>query len=465
MGASPTPNILGRHAIVCGGSMAGLFAAGLLARHFEQVTLVERDPLPDAAEPRKGVPQGTQTHILLRRGLDIAATLFPGLLEALQAAGAQVLDMSADCAWFMAGSWRRRLQSGVYMYSQTRPLFEATVRARLAALPNVRMLDGQEVAGFLSSPDKARITGLKVRTPGGGEAHSLEAELVVDASGRGSRVPQWLEELGYPRVEETHLKVDVGYSTRMYRMPPGFEPGWKGLIISAELPQIRRLGAVIPVEGDRWTVTLSGWLRDYPPSDAEGFLEFARTLRQPHLYEALRNAEPLGPAVTYRFAHSQWRHYERLSRVPEGLVVVGDAFCSFNPIYGQGITTSALQVEMLTDALRGGLAGLSRRYFERAGHIIQMPWSMAAGEDLKLPEVEGKRPFGNGVLQWYGDRFQRLTSSDSEAVQTFMEVMHMLKPPTAMFSPRLVMKVLTSRPSEAQLARGPEPLAARAPGS
>jgi 2-polyprenyl-6-methoxyphenol hydroxylase-like FAD-dependent oxidoreductase len=436
--------------------MAGLFAAGLLARHFERVTLVERDSLEDSVKPRKGVPQGTQTHLLLRRGLDVAASLFPGLPEDLQAAGSQVLDMSADLEWHAAGIWRKRIHSGVSMYAQTRPLFEWRVRSKLAALPNVRILDGQEGAGFLHSADGTRITGLKVRAPGSTEETVLEAELVVDASGRGSRTPQWLEGLGFPRVEETHLRVDVGYATRFYRMPADFNPGWRGLVVSAELPRIRRIGGIFPVEGDQWVATLSGWLKDYPPEDDAGFLEYARGLAQPHVYEILRIAEPVSPVRSYRFSHSQWRHYERLPRAPEGLVVVGDAFCSFNPIYAQGITTGALQAELLGECLREGLAGLPRRYFERAGGLLKGAWAMATTEDLRLPEVEGERPLGSGVLGWYGEKFQRLTAKDDEAIRTFMQVMHMLKPPTAMFSPRLVLKALAGQPSASELPRGPE---------
>ncbi len=435
--------------------MAGLLTAGLLARHFERVTLVERDPLEDSAQPRKGVPQGVHTHILLRRGLDIAASIFPGLLEDLQAAGAQVMDMSADCEWHVAGIWRKRIHSGVSMYSQTRPLFEWRVRSRLAALPNVRILDGQEAASFLVSADGTSIRGLKIRAVGSDAETELEADLVVDASGRGSRTPQWMEGLGLPKVEETQLKVDVGYATRLYHRPAGFDPGWRALILSAELPRIRRIGAILPVEGDRWTITLGGWLKDYPPTDDAGFLEYARTLVQPHLYEVLRGASPLGPASSYRFAHSQWRHYERLPRLLERLVVVGDAYCSFNPIHGQGITTSALQVEWLGECLRQGMNTLARRYFEGAGSMLKGVWAMSTTEDLRLPELDGVRPMGSGLASWYGERFQRLTTKDDEAIQTFMQVMHMIKPPTAMFSPRLVLKTLMRQPVSSELARGP----------
>ncbi|MBZ4418092.1 hypothetical protein K8638_16490 [Myxococcus sp. RHST-1-4] len=441
--------------------MAGLLTAGLLARHFERVTLVERDGLVDSSQPRKGVPQGPHTHVLLQRGLDIATSIFPGLQEELRSAGAQVMDMSADCAWHVAGAWRKRIPSGVTLYSQTRPLLEWRVRAMVRALPNVRILDRREVAGLLHDETGTRVTGLRLRAPGGTEEMPLAADLVVDASGRGSRMPDWLEDLGLSRVEETRMQIDVGYATRLYRTPTGFDAGWKMLMLSPELPRLRRFGAILPIEGNRWTVTLCGWLKDYPPTDDAGFLAYARALAQPHLYEALKNAEPLGPISSHRLPHSQWRHYERLPRMPEGLIVVGDAFCSFNPIYGQGMTSAALQVELLGECLRKGLGGLSRRYFARAGRVLKMPWAMSTTEDLRLPELGDSRPFGSAFLHWYGERFQRLTATDAEAVQTFMEVMHMLKPPEAILSPRLLWKVLTGRSEGTEPPPGPEPLSAR----
>ncbi|QSQ22406.1 hypothetical protein JY651_46060 [Pyxidicoccus parkwayensis] len=438
--------------------MAGLLTAGLLARNFERVTVVERDGLEDTPTVRKGVPQGTQTHVVLKRGMDIAAAIYPGLLDDLQGHGAQALDMALDGVWHVAGVWRKRVSSDVTLYSMTRPLFEWRVRTMLAALPNVRILDRHEVTGFLHVPDGTRITGLKVRAPGSTEETHLEADLVVDASGRGSRTPQWLEDLGYPRVKETRIQIDVGYATRLYHVPPGFDAGWRSLIVSAELPTNRRFGTIIPVEGNRWTVTLCGWLKDYPPTDHEGFLAYARSLAQPHIYEALKNAEPAGPLHSYRFAHSQWRHFERLPRVPEGLLVVGDAFCSFNPIYGQGITSSALLAEAVGECLLQGLDGLSRRYFARAGRLLKVPWMLSTTEDFRLPELADLRSFGSRFLYWYGERFQQLTAVDDAAVRTFMEVMHMLKPPEAIFSPGLFWKALTRRPVSTQLPRRPEPL-------
>lgn len=447
---------IGRHAIVCGGSMAGLLTGGLLARHFERVTLVERDRIEQGAQHRKGVPQAHHLHGLLTRGMNILCDLYPGFREELKAAGARFLDMSAEHAWHMAGLWRPRLSCGVQFHAQSRPLLEWTVRKRLMALPNVRVLDGREVTGFQMGPDNARVTGVRLRAPGGGQEETLEGELVVDCTGRGSRTVQWLEALGYPRVEETRIHVDLGYASRICRPPPGFAPGWRLMSIFPTTPRERRFGAIEQIEGDRWLVLLGGWHGEHPPTDDAGYLEFARSLCQPHLHQCIQNAEPLGPINVYRFPHNQRRHFERMPRFPEGLVVVGDAACSFNPLYGQGITTSALQVEALGECLRQGLEGLARRYHRRAGKALEVPWLLATSGDLRFPEAREQRPLGLDLLNWYSERFQRLAGHDEAALRTFVRVLHMLESPAAMFAPRFVLKVLTARPDTAALSRVPE---------
>ncbi|OJH35075.1 FAD-dependent oxidoreductase [Cystobacter ferrugineus] len=460
--STPSPSTsAGTHAIVYGGSMAGLMSAGVLSRHFERVTLVERDPFPNGPMQRKGVPQAQHVHGLLTRGMDILADIFPGIREELVAAGAEFLDVVSTVAAFGAGSWRRRFHSGVSAASVSRLMLEWVVRQRLQSLANVHIRDEREAVGLKTSGDRTRVTGLLLQAPGGGQEETLEAELVVDASGRGSRTPQWLEALGYPRVEETRIHVNVGYASRIYRKPPGFEPGWRSLAISPELPKQRRLGIIQGIEDNRLLVLVGGWLGEAPASaDDAAFLEFARGLAQPHLYEAIKNAEPLGPIHIYRFAHNQRRHYERMPRFPEGLAVVGDAVCSFNPIYGQGMSTAALQAEALGECLRSGARGATQRYRQRAGQLLEGPWLMATAGDLAFPEVEGKRPPGFGLMNWYGNRFQQLVGYDEEAMRTFVRVQHMMEPPTAMFSPRMVLKVLTVRPDKAAQTPGPQPLAA-----
>jgi len=432
----------GEHALVFGGSMAGLTTAGVLARHFKRVTLIERDLYEEGTQHRKGVPQAHHLHGLLTRGLHTLSAVFPGFEEDLKAAGAEFLDTSADVANYLAGTWWRPMHIGLNFHAQSRPLLDFVVRKRIRALPNVTILQGREVTGFTSSADKARITGVTLRVSGGGTEEVLASDWVVDASGRGSRTPQWLEKLGYPRVEETRIHVDVAYATRIYQRPPGLVTNWRMLAFGPQLPRAKRMAVIEPIEEDRWLVSLVGWLGDHAPTDDEGFLSYARALPIPHIYEALQHAKPLSPVVVHRFPFNQRRYYDRMTRFPERLALLGDSHCSFNPTYGQGITSAGLQAEALDESLRAGLPGATDRYRRNAAQAIQICWAMATGSDLRFPEVEGKRPLGSGLMNWYGDRFQKLAAHDEEAQKTFMRVMHLLDSPAALLSPRLVLKVL-----------------------
>ncbi len=456
--STPLPSMpAGKHALVYGGSTAGLIAAGVLSRHFERVTLVERDRFEDGPQFRKGVPQASHVHGLLTRGMDVLCDVFPGFREELKDAGSLFVDITGDHAWFMGGLWRPRIQSGLYFYSQSRPLLEWVIRRRLRALTNVHVRDGREVTGFQTSADKSRVTGVHLRVPGGGEEETLEAELVVDASGRGSRTPQWLEALGYPRVEETHIQVDVIYASRLFRRPPGLIADWKMMSIAPQLPRERRMAVLATIENDQMLFLVGGWHGMQPPLDDAGYIGFAKDLIQPHVYEVIQHAEPLGPINLFRYSHNQRRHYERMPRFPEGLAPVGDAFCSFNPIYGQGMTTGALQAEALGESLRQGLGGVAQRYRQQVGQLLETPWSMATTGDLRFPQVEGKRPPAFALMNWYSDRLQRLAGHDEEALRAFVRVMHMVDSPTALFTPGLALKVLTSKPKAADLERKPEP--------
>lgn len=421
------------HAVVIGGSMAGLTAARALTDHFGRVSVVERDRSEPDPAPRKGVPQGRHIHVLLEAGARVLARQFPGLFDELAQRGAPSFDSSRDVRWFHHGVWKQRFESGLVMRSASRPLLESCVRARVAALPGVRFVEGVEAASLVAGA--SGVAG--VRT--GDE--TLAADLVVDASGRGSRTPQWLEALGYARPEESRVEIRLGYASRLYRMPAGASRDWRMLAVYAKAPQSTRYAVVFPLEGDRWIVTLAGCLGDYPPGDDAGFLEFARGLDRPDVHEAIRDAEPLAPVATFRFPAQQRRHYERLSRFPQRLVVVGDAFCSFNPLYGQGMSVAAMEAEALGACLAEarGLEGLPQRFFARAARIVFNPWLLATGADFLYPSVAGQRPPASALLGWLNTRVLHRCGSDPDVARRFLDVMHLLRGPAALATPRLLL--------------------------
>ncbi len=449
----------GRNAVVIGASMAGLLASRILSEHFERVTVIERDQLPQETQARKGVPQGRHVHILLHKGASIMQRLFPDLFPALIQDGSIAIDTVANFHWYNFGAWKPRFRSGITFYSQSRPLLEGHVRERVVARSNVYFLDACEVVKLCANDDATQITGVQIRHRLG-ESHEevLAADLVVDASGRGSQTPQWLVALGYDKVEESTIKVDVGYATRVYRRPEHNNFDHDVLAVYSTPPAEKRAGVLAPIEENRWIVTMIGWIRDYPPDDEAGFLAFARSLPQPDLYNALQDAEPLTPIAIHKFPANRRRHYERLSSFPEGFVALGDAVCSFNPVYGQGMTAAALEADMLNTLLyqqreRGNITGFSRRFQKKITKIVDTFWLLAASEDFRHPETQGQRPLGVNLLNRYARRVHELSTFDPQVTLLLYQVLQAIKSPMALFSLPILAKVLFKRaPRKSQQA-------------
>jgi 2-polyprenyl-6-methoxyphenol hydroxylase-like FAD-dependent oxidoreductase len=437
-------------AVVIGSSIAGLLASHVLSKYFAKVTLIEREVLPKTPTARKGVPQGQHIHVLLSKGEAIIERFFPGILAELLEQGATCIDTANDMRWFHFGGWKVQFPSGITYHSQSRPLLEWTIRNRITRQSQIRCLEAHNVTQFLTNKDKTHITGVKITRHNQTEEEHLLADLVVDASGRGSRTAQWLEALGYPKVAESAFKIEIGYASRLYRLPNSSQYPWKTLFIYPQPPHDKRGGVIAPVEDDLWIVTLVGWLRDYPPTDEIGFLEFVQSLTVPDLYTVLQQAQAQTPIITHKLPSNLRRHYEQMS-LPEGLIILGDALCSFNPVYGQGISTSAWSALTLDNCLRkqhrrspsGDITGLSRSVQKPVAKIIDIPWLLATSEDLRYPEVTGAKPFWIRWLHWYIARVHRLSHQDPLVSLRFLQVIHMLKPPTVLFKPDIIFRVLT----------------------
>lgn len=453
---NPTGPRAGSHAVVIGGSMAGLLAARVLADRFERVRIVERDRFPKGPAPRGGVPQASHQHVMLKRGADVLERLFPGIRDELVAAGAPLADMANDMAWLTPFGWGVRFPSDLVMLTCSRDLLEWGVRKRLKALPEVRFLEGAEVTGLLPDVDGGRVAGVKIRFRGdeGGE-EPLRADLVVDASGRDSRAPRWLKGLGYEPPEEVVINAHLGYASRVYRIPGGFEAGWKGAYVQVAPPKHTRGGVVLPLEGDRWLLTLAGTGGDYPPTDEKGFLGFARSLRDPILHDAVKDAEPLSPVSGYRATENRTRRYEKLARMPRNFVVLGDAACAFNPVYAQGMTVAALGAEALEQSLSDP-SGPGRRFQKRLAKINAAPWTIATAQDLRVPGVIGGSPgLADRLMRRYMDRAVALSTRSERVRLTLLEAMNMTQNPSALFRPRVALEVLRGRTARRAEERWP----------
>ena len=451
--SSNQSNPASQHALVIGSGMAGLLSAGVLADHFERVTIIERDRVPAGPEFRAGVPQGRHVHGFLLRGLELLEQFFPGISGELEAAGAQRLDWIKDLEFHTVGGIWPRFASPYQGLACSRPLLEWTTRQRVSALPRVRVLESHEVVELLPNAQRTGVVGLRIRERQAeqhavGKEEELAADLIVDASGRDSAVLKWLNALGYELPEETLIDGKLGYATRHFRRPAGFQRDWQVLALLNSYPEIVRGGIIFPVEGDRWIVTVAGTRPDYPPTDESGFMTFIEGMKTPKLAEAIRQAEPLSPIYGYQRMENHWRHFERLARWPEGFVVVGDAVCHLNPYYGQGMAVSAQVALELKQALQqGNRPGLAQRYQKALAKVFASPWVLATSEDMRSPATEGSGhpSISDRLMYGYVDRLKQLIAQDPKALRTFVGVSHLLTPSTALFQPRIIVGALRAK--------------------
>ena len=430
----------GGRAVVIGASMGGLLAARVLADAFDEVVVLERDSFPPRGEHRKGVPQGRHTHALLPRGRDALDELYPRLSEELVAEGAP-LAAPHQARRFIAGGYYCRFPSPLRSLLVSRPLLEAHVRARTLALPNVCAREGMDVRGLATAGEVVAGVRVAPHDPPDLPPETLDADLVVDASGRGSRAPAWLEAMGYAAPEEERVEIGLGYASRLYRREPHHLGGDQVLMVTP-VPGCPRGSVSLAQEGDRWIVTLLGYRGDHPPADDRGFTEFARTLAAPDVHELISEAEPLCDPVPAKFPANQRRYYERLVHFPRGLLVFGDAVCSFNPMYGQGMTVAALQALALRACLAGGGPPPPRRFFAAAARAVEAPWLLTVGNDRRFVEPAAARSAGTRFVQWYVGKLHVAARKDPVAAQAFIRVTGLLDPPPSMLRPRVAAHVL-----------------------
>ncbi len=429
-------------AVVIGGSMVGLLTARVLSNHYGQVILLERDKINDQ-------PQTRHLHALLTKGLETMLAYFPTLVDELTDGGAIITDIGQALRWHAFGGYRGQFPSGMMGALMSRPFLEWQIRRQVVALPNVQMIDECAVEGLVWNGDRSRVTGVTMQRRNGDQGvTTLTADLVVDASGRASASPKWLAAGGYAQPTESFVKVNVGYATRTYRRKPGDLEGAEFLIIAADPPHGKRTGLFLPMEGDRWGCTLGGWSGDHPPLDEAGFMAFAESLPAPDLHTILKRLEPLSESIPHKFPGSLRRHYEKLKRFPEGYLVLGDAICSFNPVYGQGMTSAMLQAAALDQLLSGrpALTGLWRDFFKTAAQVVEIPWQSAVGEDFRYPETEGKKPAGIALLNAYVPKVHQATHDDPTVYAAFLKVINLMATPMSLFHPNILWRVLWRKP-------------------
>lgn len=435
---------VGTRAVVLGGSIAGLFAARVLAEAYDEVRIVDRDVLVGTRGPRKHCPQTYQANGLLARGVQILEELFPGIVDELVRQGAHRGDLSGTCRWYAQGNRLAQQVGGLTTLGVLRPEMEYQIRERVQQLPNVEFVEQHDILGLATTADRSRVTGARVQAHGAPEERVLEADLVVDATGRGSRTPVWLAELGYEKPAEERKKLDLVYVTQHFKLREGADPFAGDVAINQILFPAQPRGHVF-FKTDRGLLEMTtyGMLGDHPPTDQDGLYEWLKSFGAKDVYNTLRYADPVDEAVAFRFPTTLRRHYEQLARFPGGLLVTGDAVTCFNPVYAGGMTVAALCALTMRDHLHSGAAPVPQDYFrDLARDAIDAPWDMTNTVDLSFPGVQGERPFSVRFGNWFLKRVQIAATHDGSITAKYFTAAGLIASPDSLKRPGFVLKVL-----------------------
>ncbi|MBA2947972.1 FAD-dependent oxidoreductase [Streptomyces himalayensis] len=430
-----------------GGSLAGLLAAHVLAEHADQVTVVERDRFPEEPGPRPGVPQSRHLHVLLEGGQQALDSLLPGFMDELRAADAPRVGMPSDMVQWQDGRWFRRLPATTHLSTGSRAQLEQLVRRRVLANPVITVVEATNVVGL--SGDASRVRGVLLRERGEGtgqEGRSLEADLVVDASGRGTKAAQWLSAVGAEAVYEESIDTGLAYASRVYRDTSGtLGTESLGYYVVPNPSQVYG-GVVLPLEDGRYLATFSGLRGDEPPTDEEEFVAYAKRLPHPFVHRWLRTAEPQSPVFGFRQTANVRRRYDLPGRRPAGFLAIGDALCTFNPVYGQGMAVAAMSAVALRDALSDPRrTPTTRRVQQALLAASRQAWDISAGADKAMPGAIGNAVTTRAVERpggWYLRRVQERYAGDPVVGQAFRSVLALTAPVTALFAPKVARAVL-----------------------
>jgi len=430
-------------AVVIGGGIGGMCAARVLADRFERVTLIERDELPTDAVHRKGVPQSRHPHAMLDRGRRELNSLFPGLDESLRAQGALDFDAGLDIAALQPDGWGKRRNTGHQMLFASRLLIEKTIRERIRENPRVTIIEGSEATGVVLTADRRRMCAVDIRNVRDGESRRIKGDLIVDCSGRSTRVPQWLEQLGFPAIEREVVDAAAGYSTCWYQAPPASQQPrgwwWKGIFLNPPAKPMRPedyyFALILPIEGDRFLLTLASWGGRPLPADHESFAALCAKLRSPIVAEALAISKPISPIFHRRGMQNLWHHYENWSG-PAGYISLADAVCGFNPVYGQGMTSASVCAQILRQLLTEVDPAdpvFPSAFFRRQAEFVKQPWTLSVARDRQaLAQGQGatatEDPYGGPAFE----RIAREGVDNPVIAEALFNVFNLNRPPDSL---------------------------------
>lgn len=439
-----------QHAIVVGSGIGGLLAARVLAEFFQQVTIIERDVIKEEEAPliRKGVPQGAHSHLLMMKGLLILNKFFPGFDAIQEAKGARKIDMYKDIETYINGHWMPTFSSSTYGYLQSRPLLESTLQSFIRAYRSISFMYDKKVYDLLMTEDQTVVLGVKIKSASNdNQREELKGDLIVDASGRNTDFPGWLHAMGY-QIDKVEIKNDIYYSSRVYQCPAMETSALRCKIVRQSAPYKKKSSLLTEIEksGERrqWIVTLIGQLGDYPENTEEEFIEFAQQLEQADIYQFIEQATAVSPIFSFRSLASFHYKYEKAAHLPKGLIVMGDAFYTFNPIFGQGMTACMISADVLRDLLLkyDNTDHIQKAYFKQTAKILDRPWNQAMKQDFIYPEIEGQRPWGFTLDRWYKRQLFQLCQQDPRIWTIIYRMINLEALPSELLRPSIIMQVV-----------------------
>ena len=444
------------HAVIIGASMAGLLAAKAIAPHFDKVSILEKDRLPDGPVAHKGTSQAYHSHLLLKAGEEAIEELFPGIREELINAGSHYVEFGQEAAWRHHGYWKATFSKSFKILMQSRPFLEGTIRKRLLKEENVQLLEEKKVKDVLFDPANGSVSGVIIENKDR-EPEEMACDLLIDGSGAGSQAVKWLKKGNYPEPKVSKVQLDLTYSSRNFICPHPMTEKYKGVVIYFGPSQPTHTGLAFTTEKDEIMVSLGGY-KSTPPTDDASFLAYAQQLDSTEIYDIFKSLKPASPIRHYKFPEQRRKHFERLTKFPSNLLVMGDAFCRFDPVFGQGMSVAAMEALALKNLMENGNGkSLARSFHKKASRIVGIPWLLSSLEGFRMKHTTGSKPLPVGMkfMHWYLGHIFKLSSTHSRIYVTFVEIFNLKKHPVYLFFPGVFFQVLKQGIRQALRASSP----------
>ncbi|MEC3250424.1 NAD(P)/FAD-dependent oxidoreductase [Bacillus cereus] len=434
-------------AIVIGGSMAGKFAAKALSTSFKEVIIIEAGERWDGKSSRKRVPQSNHPHVLLKGGENAIEELFPNITNELIEAGSIINNFTRDLKWHQFGLWKQPFIGEVHMIQQSRPLLELHIQKRIHQISNITIKYETLVKGLLVDAKLNKVCGVKVKYLETNTQEEVHADLVVDASGFGSKSIEWLREYEI-KVQEEKVRIDLFYATKMFKLKENEELDCCNMLMSPSFPDNPYGVLIQTIEDNRYFVTFSGYANEKAPQTDDEFYDFAENLSISNVTDFLNKAEGITDIKTYKIPYQVRRRFDLVNNVPEGLLVIGDAQCRFDPVFGQGVSVAAMeahQLQLLLQDRKQLDKTFTQQFYKKAATIIETPWDMTTTEISRHPQLKRELTTKQKFQLWYTKQIYRLSASNSDVYIRLVRVMNLIRSPFHLFHPKVLLSILLNR--------------------